>query len=785
MLYITARPGDRLNLGHEGENLARTIRFDISQWQALYGEGIVSLLHQRAGDAAPYPCAITVDGAIVEWAITNADTAKPSQYGKYELQYRFGDGLSKTCTGVTCVFDALGEPTEEPPEAAQGWLDNILAAGSVAEAERIKAEQAKADAEKSAGEAGSSATAAAQSAAGAKKSEEAAADSEKNAKASENVAKLAEGNAKKSETAAAQSATNAKASEDAAAKSAEEAKKSEDDLQAAVDAAALSARNAATYESGAKQSQNAAAQNASDALAAANAAKKSETASSLSERNAKQSETAAQLAATDAGKFALEVKDAVKSAVKSVNGKTPDEEGNVEIDSVASWNDLTDKPFGEEGSLIEVLPETTIDASGLYDDVVWYLDSVLQLEEGKTYEITFDGQKYTGVCKRGSFSAWELLYVGNFGLAGGEDTGEPVAIGTIHEIATSAVYVAEATNHTVSMKANSVTIRPIDPKYLPEALQFGEEMGEVETPLNIEWDGNTDGREVVVMGEQYGITGGFCKVLDTGIPAESLDGSTFTGIFAYNGEVEEHKVDGENYGVADLSAQGTPIAAITSSDGENIYVASVFDNCTYNGFALTPGLYFAFGLENGEFVTGITALCATNVAGGTVVHHIDPKYLPEHLQFGEEESFVQIMPEETVGITESMGGSNYGYPSYSEDFLEEGKTYEAVFDGVKYTLVCKTTDFSGMSVKYIGNAAVSIAGGDDTGEPFALGWLSGMGNGFFLFTEDTNSHTIGVSGACTVVHTIDPKYIKLGSGLTVDENGAITLALTNVAEVGA
>lgn len=51
--------------------------------------------------------------------------------------------------------------------------------------------------------------------------------------------------------------------------------------------------------------------------------------------------------------------------VQSVNGQIPDQNGNVEVyipeGFSGSWNDLTEKPFGEGETIVELLPETTID----------------------------------------------------------------------------------------------------------------------------------------------------------------------------------------------------------------------------------------------------------------------------------------------------------------------------------------------------------------------------------------------------------------------------------------
>ena len=243
-MYITAKPGDRVNLGHEGENLARTIRFDISQWKAMYGDGVVALIHQREGDDNPYPCAIAIKGDIVEWVVTNADTEKPGQHGKYELQYRFGEGLSKTCTGTTCVFDALGDPMEKAPEAGKDWLDNILGAGAVAEAAKLAAEAAQAAAE-----------------AAKLSAEEAQAGAKKEASASAESASAARGSADRADAAAVAAGTyEQKASEFASA-----AAKSESDAASSKEAAALSAKNAAGSEQNAKNSAETAQQSAKTA----------------------------------------------------------------------------------------------------------------------------------------------------------------------------------------------------------------------------------------------------------------------------------------------------------------------------------------------------------------------------------------------------------------------------------------------------------------------------------------------------------------------------------------
>lgn len=51
--------GEIIQLGRRGENLARRILFDLTNWQALYGDGTVELIYQRPGEDTVYPVAIT------------------------------------------------------------------------------------------------------------------------------------------------------------------------------------------------------------------------------------------------------------------------------------------------------------------------------------------------------------------------------------------------------------------------------------------------------------------------------------------------------------------------------------------------------------------------------------------------------------------------------------------------------------------------------------------------------------------------------------------------------
>ena len=135
------RHGSILPLGKQGENMARKIQFDISRWIGTFGPGTVQLLHQRSGDDAPYPVAVEKDGTQAIWTVTNADTAAAGT-GRAELQYYVGDALAKSETWMTKVFPALGPAGETPPEAQQGWVDQVVQVGAEAKAAAERAEKA-------------------------------------------------------------------------------------------------------------------------------------------------------------------------------------------------------------------------------------------------------------------------------------------------------------------------------------------------------------------------------------------------------------------------------------------------------------------------------------------------------------------------------------------------------------------------------------------------------------------------------------------------------------------
>ena len=97
MRVIKVAAGETIFIGHEGENNATQVEFDIAPWVRTYGEGRAELLCQRQKDEAPYPVSVERCGNSVIWTVTSADTAQPGRYGQAELRYSQRTQVPRVC----------------------------------------------------------------------------------------------------------------------------------------------------------------------------------------------------------------------------------------------------------------------------------------------------------------------------------------------------------------------------------------------------------------------------------------------------------------------------------------------------------------------------------------------------------------------------------------------------------------------------------------------------------------------------------------------------------------
>ena len=209
-------------IGVQGENDARTVVFDIHKWIEDYGNGSALLVHQRPGDAEPYPVTTTQKAGTIEWSVQQADIIAGAP-GRAQLSYQVGENIvARSPIYLTIAADEITNTTLADYDPAESWLNAIL--GAVQQAGDIT-EDVQA-AQTAATQAGQSATAAAGSASDAEESATAAASSA--AQAAQHAGEVTSGvqAAAQSATQAAESATAASGSASAAAGSATEAAES-------------------------------------------------------------------------------------------------------------------------------------------------------------------------------------------------------------------------------------------------------------------------------------------------------------------------------------------------------------------------------------------------------------------------------------------------------------------------------------------------------------------------------------------------------------------------------
>lgn len=118
-----------------------------------------------------------------------------------------------------------------------------------------------------------------------------------------------------------------------------------------------------------------------------------------------------------------------------------------------SWNDLTDKPFGESVEEVEVIAETV--ANEAYN--LWYKDSQ-SIKEGLTYAVYHNGERYECVAMLNKYG-YPTLEAEPFKIA--DDSYGAYAF---------IVFTEKNVTHTISVFAISQTTALLPEKYIPNTI---------------------------------------------------------------------------------------------------------------------------------------------------------------------------------------------------------------------------------------------------------------------------------------------------------------------------
>ena len=143
-----------------------------------------------------------------------------------------------------------------------------------------------------------------------------------------------------------------------------------------------------------------------------------------------------------------------------------------------SWNDLTDKPFGERMNRVELVAEKTysfavgagLSSGALVNDFIEFNLQGLSLAEGDNVEWNIDGQSYICALKNASGNS------GNKYLNSGSDadnTGEAFYYyGSVFTLYLDSSVFSEG-EHTISCYLLESQVETLDPKYLPDDIGGG------------------------------------------------------------------------------------------------------------------------------------------------------------------------------------------------------------------------------------------------------------------------------------------------------------------------
>lgn len=432
---------------------------------------------------------------------------------------------------------------------------------------------------------------------------------------------------------------------------------------------------------------------------------------------------------------------------------------------VTSWNDLTDKPFYEEGGMVEVpavgewsvFDEEDTDGDGVVETFYWFLfSSPLGLTVGNTYIVNWDGTEYTCVAQDASALSPGAVFLGNGESANLPGNDEPFGIVEYADdnmIALLGGYgSAQAAdgsgNIPFSIYGDNTVIKPIDGKFLPKGTPWIEkgEMVEILPDYTINSEADMAGipRLGLVAGNTY-----IVKMQGTEYTCVAW-ATTFEGIAVV--------------GLGDLYTFSEG-AMGTAATGEPFILMEVPPEAAAEigiNVMVEPLVEMAFPI-----VFSIYQGCQT-------IHKLDNRCLDLAWLPTVTKEYVEYIPEYTTDT-----GRNF------EKFMDipslvGGKKYRVTFDGVEYVREAK--DYAEGTDDLVMVGVGNIRGGfpnssaADTGEPFLI-WeqyvVSEGKSGIFFYVVDYRvPHTVHVE-------VMDEIPNKLPAEFLPDDATSFTLVSPN------
>ena len=340
-------------------------------------------------------------------------------------------------------------------------------------------------------------------------------------------------------------------------------------------------------------------------------------------------------------------------------------------DHAHSWNDLTDKPFYEVDSLVEILNDDIL-YNGQHNGIIAHM---IEDEEfcnkivssvGKSTRVVLDGTEYNTTVKSVLFGKYnmDVYYIGNGEAVKrlisdeleAEVTDEPYCFMEFGGIG-FLMYFSEESNLTIHtiISLGEYEIKQLDEKFIPDFLKTHYDTRvseEIEVEKNLTFDGVLEGKECVYLGQDGNLSGCLVKVSNSTYTKDEIIGSTFT---ITTDETENVIEIPENH-IFDLSSQNTPILIISE-----MAAMVVNEDCFYNENYFTKGTWFIYmqriDISATMYVSSSSLTHKVKelvpIEGSGELKQLDEKYIPDTIVRKDEVSgIVKELLKEVVNGNE-------------------------------------------------------------------------------------------------------------------------------------
>ena len=418
-----------------------------------------------------------------------------------------------------------------------------------------------------------------------------------------------------------------------------------------------------------------------------------------------------------------------------------------------SWDDLEDKPFYDNTTLNELISETTLEFESADFNGMQYLDEI-NLVEGDTYRVIWDGNEYDCVCH----TSIAGLTIGNDVVAGAGsiNNGEPFFIALWE--GSTVIISSEAGSHTFTVSEIEFDIHPIDEKYLPNTTKYRADWNENDSLSNKYVENRThytvfEGNNLVPYTEyeSYTWSGVDYSVISLSFLLDTIVPNSEDGYF--------HFVAGSTYTILLNEKIYTCVAVEFGNEPENthVYIGDPdlinypFCLWDFNNHTSTGGLNKEFRIKStkSNHFLGI-------YEGAATVRTLPEMYLPETTKYqsdwneSDPSSAAHIknkpfyLEKDGTLLSETTLSREPLVDGWDLFMIKPGKTYHVTFDGVRYECECKA--FNDDWPYYIGNGSLYYDGYEDTGEPFCITLECYYSAVYYsmIYMKESGQHTLGI-----------------------------------------